>query len=457
MLKIGDFSKLAHVTVKTLRYYAQIGLLRPTWTDRYTGYRYYNLDQLPRLNRILALKDLGFSLQQIAQVLDEDLSAEELRGMVRLRQAELQRQIEQEQIRLAQVEARLVQIEHEGRMPSYDVLLKKIQPQVFASIHTVVPTVAALPEYCHQMAAEVRQWTTARRFQHAGPWTAIYDNLEYTEKNIEIELGVAVDTRVDQPLGGRVGLRILPGLDTLASVIHTGRRNEINEAYTAYYRWAEANDYRLCGPVRELYLDESGEIRLNDCAFTEIQFPTERIPYTSPIDSEQFKTKDHPMEPKFVTLPAFLVAGTRYRGSSANSQAPIEIGHMWETEFMPRIQEIKWAEPGITYGICVIHDQGPISKFDYYACVKVNGPEDVPAGLVMYQVPQQDYAVFEQHGSRQALLDMNAYIYQSWLPKSKYKRAPGPDLEVYDDKFHNFEEDSILYLYVPIVEAKERP
>ena len=80
MLKIGDFSKLAQVSVKTLRYYGQLGLLKPAWTDRFTSYRYYALDQLPRLNRILALKDLGFSLEQIRRLLRDDLSAAELRA-----------------------------------------------------------------------------------------------------------------------------------------------------------------------------------------------------------------------------------------------------------------------------------------------------------------------------------------------------------------------------------------
>jgi DNA-binding transcriptional MerR regulator len=89
MFKIGDLSKLSRVSVKTLRYYDEIGLLKPAQVDRFTGYRYYSFDQLPRLNRILALKDLGFSLEQIAQVLNEGLPPAQLRGMLRLRQMEL--------------------------------------------------------------------------------------------------------------------------------------------------------------------------------------------------------------------------------------------------------------------------------------------------------------------------------------------------------------------------------
>ena len=103
MLKIGDFSKLAKVTVKTLRLYAEMGLLMPTWTDRFTGYRYYTLDQLPRLNRILALKELGLTLEQIRQVLESNLSTDELRGMFYLKQVEIQQRLVEEQLRLARI------------------------------------------------------------------------------------------------------------------------------------------------------------------------------------------------------------------------------------------------------------------------------------------------------------------------------------------------------------------
>lgn len=114
MLKIGEFAQKAEVTVKTLRHYEKLNLLKPAWIDRFTGYRYYAPEQLPRLNRIMALKDLGFSLQQIKRILQNDLTLDELRGMLRLKCAELEQHIEEEQARLARIEARLRQIEHEG-------------------------------------------------------------------------------------------------------------------------------------------------------------------------------------------------------------------------------------------------------------------------------------------------------------------------------------------------------
>src|SRR5512137_1867642 len=99
MIKIGDFSKLAHVSIKTLHHYDEFGLLRPVHVDRYTAYRYYEIGQMSRLNRILALKDLGFSLEQVAQLLDENLPTAELRGMLRMKQMELAGRVEEEDAR----------------------------------------------------------------------------------------------------------------------------------------------------------------------------------------------------------------------------------------------------------------------------------------------------------------------------------------------------------------------
>jgi DNA-binding transcriptional MerR regulator len=109
-----------------LRHYDAIGLLRPAHVDQMTGYRSYDAGQLSRLNRIVALKDLGFTLQQVRSILDDEVSVEELRGMLRLREAELQSQIAADTARLARVEARLRTIEKEGAMPADEVQIKRI-------------------------------------------------------------------------------------------------------------------------------------------------------------------------------------------------------------------------------------------------------------------------------------------------------------------------------------------
>lgn len=126
MFNIGDFARHGRVSVRMLRHYDAIGLLRPASVDRASGYRWYQARQLSRLNRIVALKDLGFTLQQVQSILDDKVSVEELRGMLRLRQADLQSQIATDTARLAQVEARLQIIEREGAMPTDDVQIKRV-------------------------------------------------------------------------------------------------------------------------------------------------------------------------------------------------------------------------------------------------------------------------------------------------------------------------------------------
>ncbi len=93
MLKIGDFSKLSLVSIKALRYYDELGLLKPVQVDEFTGYRYYSTSQLTRLNRILALKDMGLALEQIAQLLDQNVTPDQVRGMLKLRHIELEQQV----------------------------------------------------------------------------------------------------------------------------------------------------------------------------------------------------------------------------------------------------------------------------------------------------------------------------------------------------------------------------
>src|SRR5258708_38101308 len=122
VLKIGEFARVAQVSLATLRHYEKSGLLKPMVLDPDTGYRYYSLDQLPRLNRILALKYLGFSLEQIAQILEEELPLEHLRGMLTLKQAQTQQMIDAAQARLSRIAAPLRRIAQEAELPPFQLL-----------------------------------------------------------------------------------------------------------------------------------------------------------------------------------------------------------------------------------------------------------------------------------------------------------------------------------------------
>src|SRR6266508_3350226 len=135
MFSIGDFARHGRVSVRMLRHYDAIGLLRPARVDPATGYRSYQADQLARLNRIVALKDLGFTLEQVGSMLDKQVTGRELRGMLRLRHAELAAQIEADTARLRRVEAATVV--HRGPMDNvlgtYDALAHWIEANGYSS------------------------------------------------------------------------------------------------------------------------------------------------------------------------------------------------------------------------------------------------------------------------------------------------------------------------------------
>src|SRR5579859_2656415 len=135
MLKIRDFARLAEVSMTTLRYYDEIGLLKPIHVDPETGYRFYTIDQLPHLHRILAFKELGLGLTQIVEIIDEGVTPETLHGMLRLRQAQLQQRVQAEQEQLARIEARLRSLEQGSSLPDYDVVLKAVKPITGVSLH----------------------------------------------------------------------------------------------------------------------------------------------------------------------------------------------------------------------------------------------------------------------------------------------------------------------------------
>ena len=114
MFRIGEFSKIAQTPISVLRYYDRIGLFQPAHTDQFTSYRYYSADQLPDLNRILALKEIGLTLDQIRRMVLDDVSAEEIRGMLALRKAQVEQAVQDEIQRLRVIEARLKQIDAQG-------------------------------------------------------------------------------------------------------------------------------------------------------------------------------------------------------------------------------------------------------------------------------------------------------------------------------------------------------
>jgi effector-binding domain-containing protein len=266
MLKIGEFSRLTRVSVKALRNYDEIGLLKPAQVDPFTGYRFYGHDQLPRLNRILALRDLGFSLEQVGQMLEEGVSPDQLRGMLRLRRAELVHQLDEGRERLARVEARLKQIEQEGKMPEYEVVIKNVEPQLVASIRQRLGSYREIGRLFGEL------------YGYLGPLGAsgiggsLWHDGEFKESDVDGEAVAFLAQPV--PESGRVKVYELPGA-TVAALVHRGPYRLIDQAYAALMGWIEANGYRLTGPDREIYL-QGGTDPDDPSYVTEIQQPVEK-------------------------------------------------------------------------------------------------------------------------------------------------------------------------------------
>jgi DNA-binding transcriptional MerR regulator len=273
MIRIGDFSILSRVTVKTLRYYDEVGLLKPAHVDNTTGYRYYTYNQLPRLNRILALKDLGFSLEEIGKLLSDDLTAEQMHGMLKLREAEINRQVLDETERLARVETRLRQIEREEVVSKYDVVIKKVDSLKIAALREIVPT----PPDQGRLWQELESYLVQHHVQRTGgPCLSLYHDEEYKEKNWDIEVCEPVEG--DVPETERVKVRKLAGAETMAYVVHHGPFTTIGEAYEAVLKWVGENGYHIVGPGREVYLRPATEGDQNDPdTLTEIQYPVEKV------------------------------------------------------------------------------------------------------------------------------------------------------------------------------------
>ena len=269
MLKIGDFSRLSFVSIKTLRYYDEFGLLAPVRVDESTGYRYYTADQAPRLNRILALKDLGLSLEEIKRLLDENLTGEQIRGIFQLKKFEAQERVNEDLARLARVEARLRQIEKEGKMPMYDVTLKKIPAQQVAAVRKVVPNYGALGLLYGELFSAVGQYG----LRPMGPTLAIYHDPEFKEKDPDLE--AAIPAAGSLPAGGPVQIRELAAAE-MACVIYRGAYEGIGEGYSAAMAWLEPNGYKIAGPVREVYLHSPGDTQDPSEYVTEIQVPVEK-------------------------------------------------------------------------------------------------------------------------------------------------------------------------------------
>ncbi len=272
MFSIGEFATLGRVSVRMLRHYDDIGVLRPAAVDPSSAYRFYSADQLRRLNRVVALKDLGFTLQQVRSILDDKVDVVELRGMLRLRRAQLEEQMEADARRLAGVEARLRMIETEGHMTTQDVVVKEVPAARVAELMAVAASYASadIGPVIQPMYGELVERLDKAGLAMTGPAIAYY--VPSDGESVEVHAGAQVNAAPD----GAYDFAVvdLPPIPAAATLIHRGPMDNVEASIQVLAQWIEDNGYRTDGTARELYLDYDPDDTAN--GVTELQFPITR-------------------------------------------------------------------------------------------------------------------------------------------------------------------------------------
>jgi len=255
MFKIGEFSTIARVSDVLLRHYDEIGLFEPAYTDPENGYRYYAMDQLPQLNRILALRDLGLSLEQVKRLLLDNITPAEIQGMLKLKQAQIEQVLQEEQARLRRVAARLKHVQEHGKLPEYDVVMKEIPAHPFLSIREPVPMIRESGWLYWQVSeAVIRDPVPGISY-----CMALFHDPYFRYENVDFELGFLLKDRIEVsralPEGRQMTVRDLPPIEQALTCVHTGPWSEMHLGFAAIGAWMEANNMDISGKTREMYLN----------------------------------------------------------------------------------------------------------------------------------------------------------------------------------------------------------
>lgn len=266
LYRIGIFSQMNRITVKTLRHYDEIDLLKPAYVDEDSGYRYYTSDQLIPLHKILALRDMGFSLEKIRQVCN-GASQEQL---LKRRKQELLKIIAETSEKLARVEGYLAG----GHLDDdYRVILKSLPEVTIASMRVHLDSYADLFYKMPDMGMEMEKaGCECKEPEYC--FTMYYDD-EYRDQDVDAEICEAVtELKADC---GDLKFRVVPQVALAACVMHKGSYQTLPLAYRAIVSFIEESGYEIIGHQRESYIDGIWNKDSEEDWLTEIQFPVRKL------------------------------------------------------------------------------------------------------------------------------------------------------------------------------------
>jgi DNA-binding transcriptional MerR regulator len=292
MFRIRDFSRLARVSIKTLRHYDRLGLLAPAYVDPVTRYRWYAARQMSRLQRIVAFRQLGYSLEEIGSFIDRDpRSAVVRRSLVSLRE-EIARRIESDRQRLAQLDVRLRESDgsragdRSARLP--DAVLQSLPPLRVASRRA---RVADLDGGAQELFEAVEADVARAGVRAVGPPLLLYHDPSHREHHADIEAAVPIQDGARS--AGRSTVRTIPAVADAACVVYRGGYEQWADVVQGLLSWLETRRLAPLGPVREVFLQfEAGDLarelprqflaEQRDDLVTEMQIPvreeTDRTP-----------------------------------------------------------------------------------------------------------------------------------------------------------------------------------
>ncbi|MEM7113347.1 MAG: MerR family transcriptional regulator [Chloroflexota bacterium] len=277
MFRIGEFSQIAQVPTSQLRYYDEIGLLKPAKIDQWTSYRFYSVEQLPQLHRILALRELGLSLEQIKRLIADNISVEEIRGMFTLRKAQIEQTLQDEISRLRTIEARLQHLEQGNQADDVDVVLKSLPEQPFIGVRVQLPNIYDAFEIVQKMRQLIPPVVGRSNLGHI---TILFHSSFFRETDTDVSLGFALSKPATEMVTLGTGLvatpQRLPAVPLVATAVRQGGPENNIHTHAAVGRWAVDNGYRLLNEGREVVITPPRSRTDRQQMVTEIQYPIER-------------------------------------------------------------------------------------------------------------------------------------------------------------------------------------
>lgn len=267
MLKIGDFSKLCRVTIKALRYYDEVGLMKPDYISAENGYRYYHPEQLNTITKILIFKEMGLTIEEIMYLTNHDLCDEEVQLLLAEKQNKIRGSILAEQKRLARIDAFLKSMKEEQHMNG--VFIKELPEVIVASMRTIIPNYDALNTVVPAMGEKMQAHGAVCR--EPAYCFNIYHDGEYKESDVDVEICEAV-VRACKDADG-VTYKVIEGVKTAVCIHHKGPYTTLGKSYAKVLEWVGQNGYQITGSPRESYIDGCWNKNDPNEWLTEIQIP----------------------------------------------------------------------------------------------------------------------------------------------------------------------------------------